>query len=327
MLAKLGTLPSDDAAYGYEIKWDGIRAILYSERGRVRLINRNLRDVTLQYPELRDLGRALGARELVLDGEIVALAESGRPSFERLQQRMHLASDSGVRRKLKAVPITYMIFDLLYLDGHSTIGLPYRDRRSLLDRLELAGSYWRTPTHHTGDGPAMLAASREQGLEGVIAKRLDSSYEPGRRSGAWLKIKNVRRQELVIGGWMPGQGARSASIGALLVGYYDVTPKQATERRKPQRLLYAGRVGTGFSDEALTGLARALAPLRRRTSPFDGRQPPRGAVFVKPELVAEIEFSEWTRTRTLRHPSFKGLRNDKDAQEVVLETTAADADR
>jgi bifunctional non-homologous end joining protein LigD len=309
MKARVGKLPRDDENWGYEIKWDGIRAIAYVESGRARFQNRNLRDVTGQYPELRALGPALGSTAVVLDGEIVAFDERGRPSFQSLQGRMHLTSDSVIRRRAKETPVSYVIFDLLYLDGRTTMKLPYADRRRLLEQLDLNGERWRTPAYHPGDGAALVAASREQGLEGVMAKKLDSVYEPGRRSPNWLKIKNHLRQEVVIGGWMPGEGRRKERIGSLLAGYYDDEGK----------LRYAGNVGTGFKEADLVKLGQLLAPLERKGSPFTGRQPKKGAVFADPELVAEVEFSEWTRTNTMRAPSYKGLRDDKDPREVVRE--------
>jgi bifunctional non-homologous end joining protein LigD len=311
MLARLSELPKSDDGWGYEIKWDGIRALAFIDGGRVRLVNRNGRDATRQYPELRELGKAVGPQEMILDGEIVAFDEQGRPSFERLQSRMHLASDAAVRRRMAEIPAAYMIFDLLFLDGHSTMGLGYEDRRKLLEQCELDGPSWRTPSYHTGDGKGFLEASRKQGLEGVVAKRLDSTYEPGKRTGNWLKIKNVQRQEVVVGGWMPGEGRRAQSLGSLVVGYYD-----------GDALKYAGNVGTGFKDDDLVRLGKLLEPLKREDSPFDGRQPKKGAIFVDPNLVAEVEFLEWTRSGTLRAPSFKGLRDDKDAKAVVREVPA-----
>jgi bifunctional non-homologous end joining protein LigD len=261
----------------------------------------------------------------VLDGEIVTFDESGRPSFGRLQQRMHVASEAAVRRLSKSIPAVYMIFDLLYLDGHSTMALPYVDRRRLLDGLELEGASWQVPSYHVGDGKAMLEASRSQGLEGIVAKRLDCPYEPGKRSRGWLKVKNQLRQEIVIGGWLPGQGARSDSIGSLAAGYHDVTPEEAEARGRPQRLLYAGNVGTGFKAADLRQLSELLEPLQRQESPFEGRQPPKGAIFVEPRLVAEVEFRDWTHTKTLRAAAFKGLRDDKDPQDVVLELPETEA--
>lgn len=316
MLASTGRLPRDDEQWAFEVKWDGVRAITYWRPGRLRIESRNLNDIGSRYPELRALGRQLGAREAVLDGEIVAFDEHGKPSFERLQKRMHQLSESVVRRLAREAPVTYVIFDVLYLDGHTTIELPYRERRKLLLELGLNGAAWQTPAHNVGGGDALLAATAEHGLEGVLAKRLDSPYTPGERCGSWLKLKNVNRQELAIGGWLPGKGARAGRIGALLMGYHE--DEDCGERV----LRYAGRVGTGFDERELERLGEKLAGLGRRSSPFAKRgiQPPREARFVEPALVAEIEFSHWTRERILRHSVYKGLRSDKRADEVEIET-------
>ena len=308
MLARLGGLPRDEAAHGFEVKWDGIRAVAYIDHGHYRLVGRNGTDFTPRYPELRALAPSLGARRVVLDGEVVAFDPEGRPSFERLQSRMHLASDSAVRRRMADIPATYVIFDLLYLDGHSTMALPYEDRRSLLDRLDLEGPAWRTPDYHRGEGRALLEATARIGVEGVVAKRLAGPYLPGQRGSGWVKVKNVSVQDVVIGGWTPGAGGRSSSLGALAVGVME-----------DGRLRYAGKVGTGFTDETLRVLKRELDPLGAESSPFDGRQPPRGTVWVEPRLVAAVEFREWTGSGTLRAPSFKGLRPDKDPQDCVRE--------
>jgi bifunctional non-homologous end joining protein LigD len=331
MLARPGDLPPDDRKWAYEVKWDGVRALLYWEPGNLRLESRNLNDITAQYPEVRALGRELGSRRAVLDGELVAFDDDGRPSFERLQQRMHLASPSAAARRARELPVTYVVFDLLYLAGRTLCGAPYSERRTILEDLGLDGPAWRTPRYHAGDGGAMLEASGRQGLEGIVAKRLDSRYEPGRRSGAWLKIKHTRRQEMVIGGWARGQGRRRERIGALLAGHYDATPEEAEARDQPQRLLYAGKVGTGFTERELERLQQRLEPLERRTSPFARRGsraagPPRGSVFVEPELVAEIEFREWTSDGCLRAPSYKGLRTDRDPRGVVREDSAGSGD-
>jgi bifunctional non-homologous end joining protein LigD len=331
MLARPGALPPDDRKWAYEVKWDGVRALLYWEPGSLRLESRNLNDITTQYPEVRALSRELGSRRAVLDGELVAFGEDGRPSFGRLQQRMHLASPAAAARRSRQVPVTYVIFDLLYLDGRTLCARPYRERRAALEDLGLDGPAWRTPRHHVGDGRAMLEASGRQGLEGVVAKRLGSRYEPGRRSGAWLKIKHIRRQEMVIGGWARGQGRRRERIGALLVGHHDATPAQARARDEPQRLIYAGKVGTGFTERELERLQRRLEPLERATSPFArgvprAAAPPRGSVFVEPALVAEVEFREWTSDGCLRAPSYKGLRADRDPLTVVREDKPASGD-
>ncbi len=308
MLAKLGRLPADDHAFGYEIKWDGVRAVAHVDAGHVTLTGRNGTDFTPRYPEVRGIGGALGSRRLILDGEVVALDDQGRPSFERLQSRMHLASASAVRRRMRDLPVTYMAFDLLWLEGHSTLTLPYSERRRLLARLGLAGPSWRAPAHREGEGAALLEASKAQDLEGIVAKRLDSRYEAGRRSAAWIKVKNHTTQDVVIGGYTPGEGGRAASLGALCVGV-----------QEDGRLKYAGKVGTGFTEVTLGTVMRELRALERGNSPFDGRQPPRGTRFVEPSLVARVEFREWTRTGTLRAPAFKGLRGDVDPAGVVRE--------
>ena len=314
MLARAGELPADERGWAFEVKWDGVRAILYSEPGELRLESRNLNDITRSYPELRALGDALGSHAAVLDGEIVAFDADGRPSFERLQARMHLTAKAQVARQAKESPVTYMAFDLLWLDGRSLIALPYEQRRARLAELELDGPRWQTPEHVVGHGAALLAATAEQGLEGVLAKRLDSTYEPGRRARGWVKVKTVARQELVVGGWLPGKGKRLDGIGALLVGVYEDDGK----------LRYVGRVGTGFSDRELARLAKLLAPLARERSPFEhGTRPPRESRFCEPELVAEVEFNSWTAGGNLRAPSYKGLREDKDPREVVREPVSA----
>jgi bifunctional non-homologous end joining protein LigD len=310
MLATTGSLPKEQAGWGFEIKWDGVRAIAYSRPGELRLESRNLNDITDRYPELGRLGRALSSHSAILDGEIVALDRNGRPSFGTLQRRMQVSSRAQARRHAKDTPVTYMIFDLLWLNGRSLMGLTYAERREMLSALALNGESWQAPEHTVGHGSALLQASTEQGLEGIVAKRLDSTYQPGLRARSWVKIKSVRRQELVIGGWLPGKGKREHRIGALLAGVYE-----------PDGVLrYVGRVGSGFSERELDHLASLLEPLRQDDSPFSaGASPPRNAIFCEPELVAEVEFSEWTSDGSLRQPRYKGLRDDKPATEVVRE--------
>jgi bifunctional non-homologous end joining protein LigD len=318
MLARSGELPREEDRWAFEVKWDGVRTIAYSQPGELRFESRNLNDVTDRYPELARLGRALGSSSAVLDGEIVALDERGRPSFEALQQRMGLTSRAQAKRRVQSHPVTYIVFDLLWLDGHSLMDLPYIERRARLQALRLSGEHWRTPEHVIGHGEELLRASAEQGLEGIVAKRVDCPYQPGVRSTAWVKVKTVQRQELVVGGFTRGKGRRSEGIGALLVGVHD----------RDGALRYAGRVGSGFSERELERLERLLTPLLRSSSPFGaGPSPPRGSRFTEPRLVAEIEFSEWTAQGILRQPRYKGLREDKSPEEVVREATPeAEAD-
>jgi bifunctional non-homologous end joining protein LigD len=314
MLARTGQLPADDSDWAFEIKWDGVRAIAYSTPGELRLESRNLNEITDSYPELARLGRDLGSHQAVLDGEIVAFGEDGRPSFGKLQSRMHIASRETARRLAKGTPVTYMIFDLLWLDGRSLMDEPYAERRARLAELALNGESWQTPEHVIGQGRALLQASIEQRLEGIVAKRLDSPYRPGQRGGSWIKIKTRGEQEFVVAGWLPGKGRRTETIGALLLGVYE--PDGA--------LRYVGRVGTGFSDKELDRLKGLMAPLIRESSPFTaGERPPREAVFVEPRLVAEVEFAEWTSAGNIRQPSYLGLREDKDPRAVVREDPEA----
>jgi bifunctional non-homologous end joining protein LigD len=318
MLAKPGKLGGRDGirvqdGWAFEIKWDGVRALVHSEPGRIRLESRNGRDITASYPELRALNRALSHHRVILDGEIVAFDADGKPSFSRLQQRMHLTGEAEVRRRARDTPVVLVLFDLLWLDGHALLHLPYDERRARLAELALSGPSWQTPTAHLGDGAGLLAATAAQGLEGLVAKRRDAPYEPGRRSGAWIKVKNVQRQEVVIAGWLPGEGRRESRIGALVVGVHEDADPAA-----PGPLRYAGRVGTGFTEQTLEDLGSRLGALRVDANPF-GRGGPKGAIWVRPELLAEVEFTAWTTDGLLRHPSFKGLREDKDATEVVRE--------
>jgi bifunctional non-homologous end joining protein LigD len=314
MLARAGEIPAEDDGWAYEIKWDGVRAIAYSTPGELRLESRNLNEITDKYPELAGLGRALGSRSAVLDGEIVAFDGAGRPSFSMLQQRMQLSSRAQARHQMAATPVTYMVFDLLWLDGHSLMELPYAERRRRLVELELGGESWQTPENVLGQGEALLQASVEQGLEGILAKRLDSTYQPGLRPRSWVKIKTVGRQEFVVGGWLPGQGKRRARIGALALGVHEPGGE----------LRYVGRVGSGFSEAELDRLAGLLAGSERPSSPFTGGgRPPRGTVYCEPSLVVEVEFTEWTNDGKLRHPVYKGLREDKDPREVLREAAGA----
>jgi bifunctional non-homologous end joining protein LigD len=313
MLATLGAeLPPEDGRWGYEMKWDGVRAILYVDGSRIKAMSRNDIDMMVSYPELAALKLPSGSARAVLDGEIVALDEAGRPSFEQLQGRMHVNDAKRAARLAESNPATYMVFDVLRLDGHSLLSSPYTKRREILADLGLDGPHWKTPPYWAENGASILQAARDQRLEGVLAKQLDSHYHPGRRFPGWLKVKNLRTQEVVIGGWQPGEGRRSGAIGALLLG---IPADGGIE--------YAGKVGTGFTDRSLRELGAMLEPLQHKDSPFVTPLPRKdqvGAVWVRPEVVGEVRFSEWTRDGRLRHPAWRGLRPDKAVDEVVRET-------
>jgi len=310
MLAAPGRLPPDDGRWAVELKWDGVRALVATDRaGGLSVTGRRGRDSTSTYPELAGLADVLPA-DTVLDGEVVTLV-GGRPDFGALQSRMHVARPSSTL--VTAVPVLLVVFDCLRLAGRDLLQDKYDDRRAGLDGLGLAGVAWQAPVPFYSDGATVLAASAAQGLEGVVAKRRDSSYTPGVRSDCWVKVKNVRTQEVVVGGWEPGTGGRAGSLGALLVGV-----------RTDAGLAYAGQVGTGFTDRALADLLGWLTPLRRQASPFleVPRPQARQAVWVEPVLVGEVAFTAWTRDGRLRHPSWRGLRADKDPAEVMRDEPA-----
>jgi bifunctional non-homologous end joining protein LigD len=275
------------------------------------LWSRNDIDMSVSYPELAALGEALAGRSAVLDGEIVSFDAAGRPSFRRLQKRMHVTDQAAAQRLADAEPVVLLLFDLLHLDGESLLRRPYAERRARLEALQLSGAAWRTPPAFTGRGEEAVKLSQEQGLEGVLAKRLSSTYLPGRRSPDWVKIKNVRAQEVVIGGWKPGGGRRAGMIGSLLLG---LPGKDGLD--------YVGKVGTGFTDAMLRGLVDDLDPLTTETSPFHAvpRPDTRDAHWVQPQLVGEVAFAEWTDDGRLRHPAWRGLRPDKNPNQVVRES-------
>ena len=331
MLATPAKAPPEGDGWAFELKWDGVRALVFATDGQTRVVARRGADATFRYPELAGIGAALDRHSAILDGEIVAFDEAGEPSFGLLQRRMGLTDAGRVRQRASQTPVTYVAFDLLWLDGRSLCAEPYERRRELLQELGLDGECWQVPRHHHGDGARLFAAVRERGLEGIVAKRLASPYRAGRRTSDWLKVQARRRQELVIGGWLPGEGGRRGRIGSLLVGYWDATPAEAARLGRPQRLVYAGGVGTGFTDERLDELTAVLAPLRRDTSPFEAGWDPRvkyagrarergGLAWCEPVLVCDVEFLRWTHEDTLRAASFRGLRDDKDPRDVVRES-------
>jgi bifunctional non-homologous end joining protein LigD len=308
MLASPGDMPADAAQWAFEYKWDGIRALCYWDGQRVRLESRNLRDITAQYPDLLATRRELGAGALILDGEIIALDRSGRPSFAILQQRMHLSPARAAERAI-TLPVQYYIFDLLWHRGRSLMHLPYRRRRRALEKLKLLHPAWRLPPSHVGKGPIMLEVAASRHLEGIIAKRPESTYQPGRRSPDWIKIKLIKEQEFVVGGWEPRR-ENTEQVAALLLGFYPSGGR---------RLRFAGRVGTGFTSETHRMLIAKLRRLARASSPFDGRSGGRTARYVTPRLVAQVAYRRWPAGAQLQQASFLGLRDDKAPREVIIE--------
>ncbi|MFF4246775.1 non-homologous end-joining DNA ligase [Streptomyces sp. NPDC001822] len=303
MLATPGRLPSAavDDLWAYEVKQDGQRAMVYAEGdGTLRLLARSGTDITPAYPDLAALGDALGGVPAVLDGEIVALDGQGRGDFERLQSRMGLSGSPGkAARMARLVPAHLVLFDVVFLDGTSLTARPYAERRAALEALALDGPHWSTPAAVVGHGESALAMTREAGLEGVIAKRLTSVYEPGVRARSWIKIRHVRTVDVIVGGWVPGRGRLGGLPGALLVG-----------ERHPGGLRYAGSVGTGWSDAERTRLAGLLDVAAVGTCPFDEDPRVTGARWVLPRLVGEVGYATRTKAGRLRHPSWHRLRPD-----------------
>lgn len=303
MLATPGTLPpaATDDRWAFEVKQDGQRAMVYLPGdGTVELLARSGADITAAYPELAALGPALKGVPAVLDGEIVALDSQGRSDFERLQSRMGLSgSPARAARMAERVPAHLVLFDAVFLRGASILPLPYTERRAALEGLGLGGAHWSTPAIVVGHGEQALGMTREAGLEGLIAKRLSSPYEPGIRSRSWIKIRHVRTTDVIVGGWVPGRGRLDGLPGALLVG-----------ERHEGGLRYAGSVGTGWSDAERTTLTELLRVAAIDTCPFDEVPPVAGARWVLPRLVGEVRYATRTRAGRLRQPSWHRLRPD-----------------
>ncbi|WP_105034001.1 ATP-dependent DNA ligase [Cryobacterium aureum] len=318
MLAAAGSEADlGDDGWAFEMKWDGMRALVYVSLAEqsVRLVTRNGHDVTASYPDLvADLLAALAANvetdAAVLDGEIVAVDKRGRPDFGLLQTRMKLTDEREVAAASKRAPVQFMLFDLLELNGRSLTGLTYSARRGRLEAAVTATGSTQVPPRFDGDFSEAFQTSRQLGLEGVMAKRFDGRYTVGRRSRDWVKIKHFRTQEVVVGGWRPGRGNRGGAIGSLLLG----VPTDGGLR-------YVGRVGTGFGERDLTDIRSRLTNLVRKTTPFSDIPPTdaQTAVWVRPTLVAEVEFVEWTATGRLRQPSWRGWRPDKIPSDIAIE--------
>ena len=300
MLATHGSVANLPASqWAFEAKWDGYRLLVDADHGQVRLRSRSGRDITEEFPQLRSMAVNLADHHAVLDGEVVALDASGVPRFSEMQNRA------------RATRIEFWAFDLLYLDGRSLLRARYSDRRQLLETLAAGAESLTVPDVLSGDGEQALDYSRKHQWEGVIAKKRDSTYQPGRRSASWIKDKYWNTQEVVIGGWRAGEGGRSSGIGSLLMGI-----------PAADGLRFTGRVGTGFTERELAKLKKTLAPLHTDESPFDAdlsTQDAKGVTFVQPTLVGEVRYSEWTSDGRLRQPSWRGLRPDKEPGEVVRE--------
>jgi len=321
MLATLADRPPTGPGWLFELKWDGVRVLASRNGGPTELVGRSGQVVTGRYPEIARALDKLPLDRFVLDGEVMALDERGRPSFQRLQARMGLSDPRDVERAMAQVAVEAAFFDCLALDGRDLRGLPLVARKDCLRLLLPDRGPVRRADHVTDDGAAYFAAAGKAGLEGIVAKRMESRYTAG-RSREWLKVKSQQRQELVIGGYTDPQGSRGY-FGALHLGVYE----PASGRGVP-RLVYAGRVGTGFDEKTLRAISAALRPLRRETSPFAVGSPPgRGHHWVEPRLVAEVRFTEWTDDGLLRHPAFLGLRNDKRPEECVREVAAPEPPR
>jgi len=317
MLATATDKPFDNAAWLFEIKWDGYRAVAFIDEGKVRLVSRNQNDLSTQFPELASLPQFVKAQRAILDGEIVALDDEGRPSFSMMQQRTGFRPGRARLQRRDGVPVIYYAFDLLYLDGFDLRRVPLERRKQTLQDLIVASEIVRFSDHYAEKGLALFQVAQQKGLEGIVAKKRTSAYEEI-RSRDWLKIKITRRQECVVGGYTDPEGSRDY-FGALVLGLYD----------KQGRLVHIGQVGSGFDQRSLKDVFAALHALATSKNPFFGEIGGLKKVhFVRPELVAEVKFSEWTHETDeggpkLRAPVFLGLRADKAAEECTLEEADA----
>jgi bifunctional non-homologous end joining protein LigD len=316
MLATSVDKPFDGPDWLFEIKWDGYRAVAFIEDGKFRLVSRNQNELTQRYPELKDLPRSVKAKTAILDGEVVALDEEGRASFSLMQQRTGFRPHGRSRAANADVPVLYYAFDLLYLDGYDLRKLPLVDRKKQLASILITGDHLRFSDHYEKQGKALFAMARAKGLEGILAKKRDSIYVE-RRSSEWLKIKITHRLECVVGGYTEPEGSR-AHFGSIVLGLYD----------KQGRLIHVGQAGSGFDQKSLDEVWKLLKKRETRKNPFYGEvEALRKVYWVKPDLIAEIEYAEWTDGTSsgsgpkLRAPVFLGLRDDKDPKDCRLEET------
>jgi len=317
MLATPVTRPFDSADWLFEIKWDGYRAVAFIENGRLRLVSRNQNDLTGQYPELRNLPELVDAKKAVLDGEVVALDEQGRPSFSLMQQRSGFRPGGHRIPGRAGIPIQYFVFDVIYADGHDLHRVNLEDRKQALAALVTSGDVLHYSEHYPENGTGLFEAARQRGLEGIVAKRRNSCYEE-RRSREWLKIKITQRLECVIAGYTEPEGSREY-FGSLVLGLYD----------KQRRLIHVGQAGSGFDQKALQAMWDRLRKLQTDKNPFFGPVDAlRRVHWVDPEMVAEIKFTEWTHESNeggmkLRAPVFLGLRPDKSPRECTFDEAMA----
>ncbi len=314
MLATTVEEPFDSPDWLFEIKWDGYRAVAFIENGKARLVSRNQNELTSRYPELKDLAKSVKAKTAILDGEVVALDEQGRASFSLMQQRTGFRPGGRRAATNAGVPVLYYAFDLIYLDGYDWRKLPLEERKKKLASILITGDALRYSDHYEKQGKALFEMARQKGLEGILAKKRDSIYQE-RRSSEWLKIKIRHRLEAVIGGYTEPEGSRM-NFGSVVLGLYD----------KQGRLIHVGQAGSGFDQKSLAEIWKMLKKRETKQNPFYGEVEALRKVFwVKPELVAEIEYAEWTEGASggsgpkLRAPVFLGLRDDKNPKECVLE--------
>ncbi|MGC2696509.1 MAG: non-homologous end-joining DNA ligase [Candidatus Angelobacter sp.] len=314
MLATLVEDPFDDPQWLYEVKWDGYRAVAFKKDGNANLVSRNQNDLTGEFPEIAAALKSLSVENAILDGEVVALDEEGRPSFSLMQQRTGMTSPGNRGARNRAVPIVYYAFDLLYLDGYNLMAAALEQRKELLRQtIPDDKGFVRFSDHYPEHGTALYAVARDKGLEGIVAKLRTGPYVQ-KRSREWLKIKITRRQECVIAGYTDPKGSRP-NFGSLVLGLYD-----------PEgRLVHVGNAGSGFTGATHAALWKKLNALKTEKNPFGEKiESTRKPHWVKPELVAEIKFSEWTHEGErggfkMRAPIFQGLRFDKKPRECVFE--------
>lgn len=306
--------------WSYEIKWDGMRIVAFLDEAGVRLQSSNGNDATNSFPELAGMAELLvGFDSLIFDGEVVAMSETGVPDFGRLQHRMHIHNRGEALRRAKDVPISYAIFDVLGVNGNDTLRLPLRDRRALLDKIVEPGSHWLLTEAHDEDPEALLDVVINSGLEGLVAKRLDSPYAEGKRPSTWVKVKPRLRQEFVVGGWSEGRDGNAGSLGSLLLGVM-----------ADGELLHCGSVGSGLNAAQRRDWLDRLATDACGEPPFANEAPEtagRSFHWCEPRHVVEVAFHDWAADGQLRHPVYVGRRDDKDPREVTREIAARSASK